>query len=160
MSSYDYAVSAASWLDSRLPGWARRMIRSKEWRQSTALSIGIWVVSTFVVYELIEGRDLDWKAKVAVALAMDALLYMGCKFGVWPKRQVTVPRSYSLWFVWWVCFLGVNSALAWALIDESPIGTFWALVILGAIGIGMNPVVYHYRDRVVFPREQPTTDEA
>ena len=155
MNSYA-AIYTAAWLDYRLPGWVRRMVQSKEWRQSTALSIAVWLIGTFTVYELIERLGYGWQAKIVVALTMDGLMYLASKLGIWSKRRVTYRRSYGLWLTWWFGFFGINTALAWAMLVVSSVNTLAALRILAAIGITMNPVVYFFRDRIVFPDKAPS----
>ncbi|MBI4034416.1 hypothetical protein HY380_00790 [Candidatus Saccharibacteria bacterium] len=127
------------------------MIRRPEWQESSLVSGTIWVVVTLVVYNVVAQFGHGWKVNVAVSLAADMVLYLLARFKIWEKRRSGITRSAAFWFGWWAFFVIFNAGLAWLIMGRADVGTFLSRVILGLYGGLMNPVVFKFRDKFIFP---------
>src|SRR5436190_19056430 len=100
------------WIDSRLPEWARQMIRKPEWQKSSALSAISWVLGTFTVVKLVDRLGFGWEINMVVALCLDWPMYLISKRWVWRNRDVTYSQTFCLWGWWGMMSFAMNTVMA------------------------------------------------
>ena len=138
--------------DSRLPCWLRRLIRDKQWQQSARASVALWIVGTVIITVLAWRFGHKVRFNIGVGLTLGAVMYGLCRFRIFREGKAGYPTSTGSWLAIGVVFFFFNAGMAWLLMGKANLATIPARLLLGLIGIAVNPLRFWINSKIIFAR--------
>lgn len=137
-----------------------RLFHRADWQRSARFSARVWVVGFAFFYPLARQLGHAWWINLGVSLGIDLGVYLFHKRRLWPERRVTYRRSYAAWGSFWGVTFAINLATALYLLEHTELGKAPSKMLLGVIGVFVNPWVFKFRDRCAIRDQGPKTEKA
>ena len=106
-----------------------------------------------------------WWINLGITVFIDTVAYIFHKEWVWTQRQISLTRSAVLSYTFTGTTFVINLWLAWRLLhwnmlNNTVFGNAPTKVMMGALGIVVNPLVFLFRDKVSLRDSRPKAESA
>jgi len=125
-----------------------RLFHRPDWQRSSKFNTRVWVVSFTVFVPLAHHFGHAWWVNLGVSVLVDTIAYVFHKEWVWASRQIELSRSAVISYAFTVTTFAVNLRISWELLNNTPFSDAQCKVMMGVMGVLVNPLIFKFRDRV------------